>query len=109
MKQTLPLLMTVGILALSTSILALSAASPPSSTVRNGQRLYAQSCASCHDAHSTNRKVGPGLKGYYEEHRPRPTDAGVRAIIVNGKGKMTGFSSFNQSQMNDLIAYLKTL
>jgi mono/diheme cytochrome c family protein len=78
-------------------------------TTSNGQRLYVQSCASCHDAHSTMHKAGPGLKGYYGGHHPVPVDAQVRVIIAKGKGTMPGFSSFSPAQMNDLIAYLKTL
>jgi len=90
------------------SMLARPATGAPSATVTNGQRVYTQSCASCHDAHSNASKVGPGLKGYYG-HRPPPSDASVHAIIVEGKGRMSGLSSLSQDQINDLIAYLRTL
>ena len=33
----------------------------------------------------------------------------IREIILQGKGKMPGFSTLSTSQMNDLIEYLKTL
>lgn len=78
-------------------------------SVTNGQRIFVQSCASCHDAHSTSSKSGPGLKNYYRDHQPHPSDIAVRAVIQEGKGKMPGFSSLSKSQTDDLVAYLKTL
>jgi mono/diheme cytochrome c family protein len=77
--------------------------------VLNGRQIFAQSCAGCHDAHSSIRRAGPGLKSYYHNHQPRPADAQVRDLISRGKGAMPGFSSFTRRQTDDLIAYLKTL
>lgn len=90
---------------------AANATLPPAKSphsVANGQRIFSQSCASCHNANSTLPKVGVGLKGYYQ-HQPRPTDSAVRAILLKGKGNMPAFSALNSSQIDDLIAYLRTL
>jgi mono/diheme cytochrome c family protein len=76
--------------------------------VADGRRLFGQSCALCHETLGTATKSGPGLKSYYRR-QPRVTDSAVREVILNGKGKMPGFSTFSKSQMNDLIEYLKTL
>ncbi len=76
---------------------------------RNGERIFVQSCTPCHDAHTRASRVGPSLKGYYSDHEPRPTDAQLRAIISQGKGKMPKFSNLSNTQTDDLIAYLKTL
>ena len=75
----------------------------------NGQRIFTQSCASCHDAHSATPKVGIGLQSYYRQHTPRPTDVSVRAIIQQGKGAMPAFTTLSKSQTDDLIAYLRML
>jgi mono/diheme cytochrome c family protein len=75
----------------------------------NGERLFSQSCASCHNAHSSKALVGPGMKGFYTTHRPRPSDSAVRTIISKGIGTMPGFSALRNAQIDDLIAYLKTL
>jgi hypothetical protein len=53
--------------------------------------------------------VGPGMKGYYTTYRPRPSASAVRTIISKGKGAMPGFSGLRNAQIDDLIAYLKTL
>jgi mono/diheme cytochrome c family protein len=82
---------------------------PAAQAVANGQRIFNQSCATCHDAHGATAKSGPALKSYYRQHNPHPTDAAVRAIILDGKGKMPSFSTLNKSQTDDLVAYLKTL
>ena len=102
-------LFAVFALYLGIAALAQSERAGSTAAVRNGQRLYTQSCAACHDTRSTVVRVGPGLKSYYSVHSPRPTDANVRAVIVKGKGTMPGFNNLSQEQMNDLIVYLKTL
>jgi mono/diheme cytochrome c family protein len=76
--------------------------------VANGRRTFNQSCASCHDTLGTTTKSGPALKDYYR-HQLRPADATVRTIIQQGKGRMPPFSTLNQLQIDDLVAYLKTL
>jgi len=107
---TLSLLAALAAAIVTISLLApfaCLAAQPPS--VPTGQHIFIQSCASCHDTHSTASKTGPGLKSYYREHQPHPTDAAVRQVIQHGKGKMPAFPILTQSQTGDLIAYLKTL
>jgi mono/diheme cytochrome c family protein len=76
--------------------------------VANGKRTFNQSCASCHDILGTTAKSGPGLKNYYR-HQPNPTDATVRRVIQQGKGRMPAFSTLDKLQIDDLVAYLKTI
>jgi mono/diheme cytochrome c family protein len=98
-------------LSLCGAALQSSASSPKPSaqSAADGQRIFVQSCAACHDAHGTSPKNGPGLKNYYRDHQPHPSDIAVRTVIQQGKGKMPGFSSLSKSQTDDLVAYLKTL
>lgn len=49
------------------------------------------------------------MKGYYSTHQPRPTDSEVRTVIANGKGKMPAFNNLSPRQVDELLAYLKTL
>jgi mono/diheme cytochrome c family protein len=77
-------------------------------TIANGKRIFSQSCAACHDTLGTATKSGPELKNYYH-HQPRPADNAVRTVIHQGKGKMPGFSTLNETQTDSLVAYLKTL
>lgn len=96
--------------------LVLAIANPPTvisqksspQAVASGRRIFNQSCAACHDTLGTATKSGTDLKSYYHR-QPRPADASVRTTIQQGKGKMPAFSTLNQSQLDDLVAYLKTL
>ncbi|WP_263354683.1 c-type cytochrome [Acidicapsa acidisoli] len=97
----------LGVVAMWAKSQSLAGAVSPVST--NGERLFSQSCASCHSAHSSKVLVGPGMKGYYTTHRPRPSDSAVRTIISEGKNTMPGFSSLSEAQIDDLIGYMKTL
>ena len=74
----------------------------------DGKRIFTQSCSACHDTRGATTKSGPELKNYYRR-QPRPADATVHAIIQQGKGKMPAFSTLNKSQIDELLAYLKTL
>jgi hypothetical protein len=47
------------------------------------------------------------LKDYYR-HEHHPVDATVRTIIQRGKGRMLAFTTLDKSQIDDLVACLKT-
>jgi cytochrome c2 len=73
-----------------------------------------EACAVCHNADSTETKMGPGLKGLFKREKlksgKKVTDANVRARIDEGGGGMPGYKDMlTDGEKNDLIAYLKTL
>jgi mono/diheme cytochrome c family protein len=110
-KQVSPIALLVVFIFFFLSIAILPAVISEESlpqAVANGRRIFNQSCASCHDTLGTTTKSGPALKDYYR-HQPRPADATVRTIIQQGKGRMPAFSTLSQLQIDDLVAYLKTL
>jgi len=79
-----------------------------------GKGVFAGSCAVCHNADSTEAKMGPGLKGLFQRGKlkngQKVTDSTVRARIDQGGGGMPAFKDMLvDSEKNDLIAYLKTL
>jgi mono/diheme cytochrome c family protein len=94
---------------LSSGLAAQSAHGQSAQVLRHGQQTFVQYCSSCHSAHNSNSLVGLGLKGYYSTHHPRPTDPDVRAAIIKGKGKMPAFGNLSTIQVDELIAYLRTL
>jgi mono/diheme cytochrome c family protein len=85
-----------------------------------GEKVFQQNCAMCHYADQTKTKIGPGLKGLFEmkelpyAHKPT-TEANVRDQVEKGnlQGKpmpMPGFGDkLSKTDMDDLMAYLKTL
>jgi len=78
-----------------------------------GKEVF-QQCMPCHNADSTEKKMGPGLKGLFSKEKlsngKKPTEANVRAQIDNGGNGMPAYKEMlSDEEKNDLIAYLKTL
>jgi cytochrome c2 len=74
-----------------------------------------QQCSVCHNVDSTERKIGPGLKGLFKKAKlasnGKPvTDPNVLAMINSGGNGMPAYKEIlSDAEKNDLIAYLKTL
>jgi cytochrome c2 len=78
-----------------------------------GKDVFEQ-CAVCHNADSTEKKMGPGLKGLFKHDKltngKKPTDANVRAKIDEGGNGMPPYKDMlSDKEKDDLLAYLKTL
>ena len=78
-----------------------------------GQEVFMQ-CSVCHNADSTEKKMGPGLKGLFKNEKlangKKPTEANVRTQIDEGGNGMPSYKDMlSDAEKNDLIAYLKTL
>ena len=80
-----------------------------------GESTFATNCANCHDAASTETRIGPGLAGLFERGElpssGRPvTRENVRAQIVTPLGNMPSFQSYISDEgLTDLLAYIETL
>ena len=106
-------------LTLVTGCLALALASVPAfagdkkGDPEKGKELF-QRCSVCHNADSTEKKMGPGLKGLFSRDKmtngKKPTDATVREKIDEGGNGMPAYKEMlSEEEKDDLIAYLKTL
>jgi hypothetical protein len=83
-------------------------------SIEKGQKLFNAKCSSCHDAHSTNAMIGPGLKGVLKNQtlpisRRPATPENVRHQLLQPFGKMPPFDSLSEEEVSDIIAYLNTL
>lgn len=79
-----------------------------------GKALFAQQCATCHNATNTEKKLGPGLKGLFQmtklNNGKKATEQNIRAQIDNGGNGMPPFKDMlSDHEKDDLVAYLKTL
>jgi cytochrome c len=78
-----------------------------------GKEVFDQ-CSVCHNADSTETKVGPGLKGLFKMAKlvnGKPvTEPNVRELINSGGNGMPAYADqLSDQDKNDVIAYLKTL
>jgi mono/diheme cytochrome c family protein len=96
--------------------MALYGQSAPKGDAAKGKETFNQQCGLCHDATTTEKKMGPGLKGLFK--RPKlstadkpPTDANVLNKIMTGGNGMPPFKDMGLSagDIANLMAYLKTL
>jgi mono/diheme cytochrome c family protein len=108
--QKLPYFITTAVLTGSMMMLLASAKKPDAA---KGKEVFEQ-CAVCHNADSTEKKMGPGLKGLFSKDKltngKKPTEANVLAKINEGGGGMPAYKEMlSDDEKADLIAYLKTL
>jgi cytochrome c2 len=78
-----------------------------------GKEVF-QQCTPCHNADSTDKKMGPGLKGLFAKDKlnngKKVTEENVRAQIDEGGNGMPAYKEMlSEDDKTDLIAYLKTL
>ena len=79
-----------------------------------GKEVFDQ-CAVCHNADSTERKMGPGLKGLTKKAKldsnGKPvTDANILDKINEGGNGMPAYKDMlTDDEKADVLAYLKTL
>ena len=93
----------------------LSAGAQTSDAATHGKGIFDAKCSICHNADSTDKKIGPGLKGLYArgvmaDGTTKVTDETVTDRINNGKVPMPPFKDqLKPAEVQELVEYLKTL
>ena len=93
--------------------LSLAADKKGKGDAEKGKEVF-QQCSVCHNADSTEKKMGPGLKGLFSSEKmadgKKPTEANVRKKIDDGGNGMPSYKEMlTDEEKDNLIAYLKTL
>ncbi|HXX54003.1 MAG TPA: cytochrome c [Thermodesulfovibrionales bacterium] len=83
-------------------------------SIRRGKTLFDTKCSFCHDSHSNNVVVGPGLKGILKNQKlpisKRPaTPENIRQQLKQPFSKMPSFDKLTDEEVADIIAFLDTL
>lgn len=106
----------LAIICLLLGTTGLYAQGPAKGNVAKGKATFDQQCGLCHDPLTTEKKMGPGLKGLFKRPKlsttGKPTnDANVGEKINEGGNGMPPFTKemLSDSEKTDLLAYLKTL
>lgn len=82
--------------------------------IRRGKQVYDVYCGICHHPASSEKKIGPGLKGIYKrgkfEDGKKVDDQTMRAWIEKGGKDMPAFEeTLTREEITALLAYLRTL
>ncbi len=79
-----------------------------------GHAAYVANCGMCHYDRQTGSLHGPSMLGIYKKHYlpsgAPANDDRIRYTILYGRGNMPALgASIDSDQMDDVLAYLKTL
>jgi mono/diheme cytochrome c family protein len=79
-----------------------------------GRNVFDANCARCHEPYSSKGLHGPSLHNLYKkQYLPSgmpANDDRITEVIMRGRAKMPAFgNSLSASQIDALLAYLKTL
>ena len=79
-----------------------------------GKSNFDDNCSVCHNADSTERKMGPGLKGLFKHDKlangKAVNEANVTGMINEGGNGMPPFADvLTKAEKDDIVAFLKTL
>jgi len=113
-NQYLSTVARVAGIGLLTATASLYAQGPAKGDVAKGKDIFDEKCGLCHESASTDKKMGPGLKGLYKRPKLSTTgkatsDATVFDKITVGGNGMPPFSDFSAGDKANLLAYLKSL
>lgn len=99
---------------LTVTFAALTAASAFAADAKAGMAAYDKSCKSCHGADGTpNAGVAKMMKVEIKDLKSSEvqslSDADLKKIITDGKGKMKPVSSVTGAAVDNVVAYVRSL
>ncbi len=105
----------LSLICLLAGSVAAYAQGPAKGDAAKGKATFDQQCGLCHDATTTDKKMGPGFKGLFKRPKLSTTgkpvnDANVTEKINEGGNGMPPFKdTLSAGDKANVIAYLKTL
>lgn len=90
------------------------AATLQAADVANGKAVYDRSRKSCHAADGAgNPAIAKAMKVEIKDLRSPEvqsmTDAQLKMVVTDGKGKMQAIKSIQGKELDDVVAYVKSL
>jgi quinoprotein glucose dehydrogenase len=94
-----------GLLYVNANEMAWTGALAPSLPATGGRTLYLRSCASCH--RDNRRGAPPQIPSLVDVARRRP-DGDLFRIVRKGEGRMPGFPTLRDEEVDAIVGYVKT-
>jgi mono/diheme cytochrome c family protein len=107
MKSILLLVFVIAILFMVTSAFAAGDAAA-------GKEVYSKKCASCHGTAGEGKEtiaktLKVELRHLGSKEVQAQTDAALKQVILQGKGKMKAVTGVDEKAADDVVAYIRTL
>ena|SRR5579884_3417216 len=106
---------TMGIVAvLIVFLLAVYCASFYGQDAAAGKAVYGKKCQSCHTADGSGnpavaKMMNVTIKPLSGEEVQKKSDADIKKTITTGTGKMKPVTGLSEKEVNDVVAYVRTL
>ncbi len=96
------------------ALMGISAAIGLGADAKAGQAVYDRSCKSCHGADGTpNAAIAKMMKVDMKDLKSAEvqgmSDADLKGVIANGKGKMKPIKSVSGADADNVVAYVRSL
>lgn len=96
------------------TLAALSSTAAFAASAKEGEAVYNRACKSCHGADGTaNPAIAKMMKVEIADLKSSQvqsmSDAQLKAVITDGKGKMRPIKSVNGADLDNVVAYVKSL
>lgn len=104
--------LTMKIFASAVILTTLAAASLAAASVANGKVVYDKSCKMCHGADGTPSPAmakSMNMRDLKDEQVQSLSDADMKNVIANGKGKMRPVKTVSGADADDVAAYVHSL
>jgi cytochrome c2 len=113
MRKNVFAVFTVALLGVVAFVVAPAVHADDKGDAAKGKDTFEQ-CSGCHNADSTEKKMGPGLKGLFTKDKlasgEKPTYENVLKQVNEGGNGMPGYKDLlSDQEKKDLMAYLQTL
>jgi mono/diheme cytochrome c family protein len=78
-------------------------------TATTGQEIFTQKCFQCHSVLPDQVRFGPSLYAEMRKPRPKLAETQIRTILKDGKGKMPPAKDLSKEDVDNLLAYIRSL
>ena len=78
---------------------------------QSGAEMYKAKCAACHgaDGHASALGKKLGARDFDSAEVQKESDGDLETVISQGRNKMPAYKTLKQSEIKDLVAYIRTL